>query len=231
MIPAHIEKLVHEGKAKIKTYCGGVGQAFGFQIPVNKYGVLLHLTYYPYYSDSFSRDETQSKWDSDCVSGLWIRSDKNSSHFVVRPYRKTLDPIPAEVGTFPSLMPIQFPMYMVVENQVKFTTTGLTRVQDWLNFFDQLDPLYNEPAQPVGVGVAPAGFAVVRFADIQPPFSYTPQSQVLRGQPSLPGQPTTYEFQAPVKAGKDPSTADHQYSYPIVQVLYAVLDGKSPNLS
>ena len=228
MIPTYIEQLVHEGKAKIKTYCGGGGQVMGFNVPMNRYAIIFHMKYYPYYNSADAQiDSPLSKLDELQVSSIYIRSQKNNSFFTVRAMRGI---ITDGGGTnYPTFQETNFPMYMVCEGEVKITTGGGTPSFSWAIDFSPLPDIANEEKPQVGAGTLGfGGLNVARAIDLNPvnPWTTQPPSRTRNG-----GINTFLdELRFPIEQGVNPVVSSHNVCYPIINLLYAEIQGKNPLL-
>lgn len=228
MIPAYLEKLVHEGKAKIKTYCGGIGQVLGFKIPEHCYGILFHMQYFPHYaSPDVQIDSPLSKLDERQVQTIFVRSGKNNSHFACR----TMRAIVSDGGgtNYPTFMETNFPMYMVCEDEVKITLGDVSPCFTWAIDFSPLPDLANEEKPPVGAGtVSIGGLNVARAVDVLPanPFTVAPPSRTR----NKPIQTFANEFIIPVEQAVNPVVSSHNVCYPIINILYAEIQGKPKSL-
>lgn len=225
MIPSHLEKLIHEGKAIPKVANIGIGYVSSIQLPENSYGIIWSIIVYPF---SDSGDVVNEVLTQDQIlRQLWLRSKLGSDHFIIRPHYNKTD------AQFSSFSPIILPCYLIHDGIIKVTFAPFQPISSWaLVDISSLPDSSNEEPNHGGAGTVSIlpSVKVLRAIDFDANDKYSPPTTT-RDNAAI------YQTRAPQITSSIPADQPDfsnvgnfgGYACPLLTINYCVLRGK-PNL-
>jgi hypothetical protein len=233
MITTDLAADIKNGVAQYRTFVCGIGQSNRLPVPKNSYIIICDLLIMPFIDENIGSGE--AAFDLRRILMYEFTSDKSSNHFVIR---HQFTNVVAEAGVAAICMepPVKVDTYLVHTSEVRISIYHMTPLgAGAVITMAALDDVSQEPDPPVGSGTktSTVNFAVVTNVQLA-----LGDNQIIPvgAQNNDPvATPITTSYVDQVKSANiannslnDPSTLDHENSYPIVNIGYVLYQNSAP---